>query len=160
MKEKNLIFLLFILSFAGVLVAGYLTYDHYFNIEPVCHINRFFPNYADCGKVLHSPYSVIFSIPLALIGEIYYFVFFFLTILVKVVKSDMLKLLLFIQSIGGFVASIYFVYLQIIVIGAICQYCMLSAFISFTIFYLELRYLKIDRIKALSYLLSKLKPPA
>jgi len=50
----------------------------------------------------------------------------------------------------GFLASVYFVYLQVFVIKALCPYCLLSAFISTILFILSLLILRLEKAKTLN----------
>jgi dihydroorotate dehydrogenase subfamily 2 len=116
----------------GILDAGYLTYERFANLIIPCSTGYF----VDCGKVLESSYATPFGIPLSIIGVVHYFIFLLIALLTIKYKSGWLKRLLFIITAGGFVASIYFVYLQIFVIGAICIYCMVSAVNSFAAYFI------------------------
>lgn len=129
-------------ALAGLIDASFLTYEHFSKYIPPCSENIFF---ADCGKVLTSPYAVIFGIPLALIGVIQYGSIIILSLLAFQFKNAIAKYLLVILTIGGFIASLYFVFLQLVIIGAICLYCMFSAFTSTALFILTLIFLKKER---------------
>ncbi|OGK56182.1 dihydroorotate dehydrogenase (quinone) [Candidatus Roizmanbacteria bacterium RIFCSPLOWO2_02_FULL_38_10] len=121
---------LMLLSLIGLFDSFYLSYKHFKNIIPPCTGNIF----SDCGQVLTSEYAYFFGIPLAYIGIIYYAI---LTVsLVTYLKTkDHRPIYLFIlaNSVGIFF-SVYFVFLQLVVIKAICTYCMLSALVTFSIF--------------------------
>lgn len=122
---------LIILSLLGLFDAGYLSYEHFSGFIPPCSASILF---TDCGKVLSSQYSTIFGIPLALIGVFHYSFVFLLTFLMVSFKHKWLKYLLILETKLGFLASAYFVFLQIAVIKSICLYCMVSALISTLIF--------------------------
>ena len=121
---------LMLLSLIGLFDSFYLSYKHFKNIIPPCTGNIF----SDCGQVLTSEYAYFFGIPLAYIGIIYYAI---LTVsLVTYLKTKdhrPIYLFIFANSVGIFF-SVYFVYLQLVVIKAICTYCMLSAMVTFSIF--------------------------
>jgi len=108
----------------------YLTYEHYSNRIPPCAVGAFF----DCGLVLKSQYAMVFGVPLALIGVVHYLIFFNIACWAFVSIKRLPIYSLIVQSVVGFIASLYFVYLQIFVIHAICLYCMVSALVSTTIF--------------------------
>ena len=121
-----------ILSAIGFADATYLTTQHFLGAPVACSILK------GCEQVTTSPYSVIFGIPIALLGSLYY-----LTILIlSVIYLDSRKINIFniIAKITpfGFLASAYLVYLQIFVIKAICLYCMGSAVTSTLLFVLSL----------------------
>lgn len=145
MNSKNKIFL-FILILSGFADALYLTFKHYSNEIVPCTNNIF----VDCGQVLDSVYSVIFGIPLAVLGVVHYFilgVFFLLSIYGA---KKLFKYLFIFESFNGFVFSLYLVFLQVVVIGSICLYCMMSAIISFVIFFIVYTKLKKERIELLN----------
>lgn len=125
------IYSLFLLSVFGLLDSAYLTYEHFQGTIPPCSINSIF---SDCGTVLRSEYSKIFGIPLALIGLAHYILITITLYRAVFKKSQNAALLGVFLSLVGLISSIYFVYLQLVVIGAICIYCMGSAISSFGIF--------------------------
>ena len=129
---KWLVWGFIIISFLGFLDAGYLTVAHYTGADLKCSVVE------GCDVVTTSKYSEIFGIPVSLIGMLYY-----LTVLIGsllYVDTGNRKIFSFIQplTILGFLASGYFVYLQLAVIEKICQYCMLSAATSTLLFVLGL----------------------
>ncbi|MEK7633462.1 MAG: quinone-dependent dihydroorotate dehydrogenase [Patescibacteria group bacterium] len=128
--------LLILLSIFGVADAGYLTYEHYQQIVPPCTINHFLPILSDCGKVLRSSYSVMFGVPLAVFGVIQYSFLLIAIICLVIYRKKIFSYWIILQSMIGAIFSLYFVYLQLIIIKSICVYCMLSALISFMIFFL------------------------
>lgn len=134
MKRTHLLLLgtlLIILSILGILDAAYLTREHYLNIIPPCQSNTLF---ADCGKVLTSKYSVLFGVPLALLGLIHYTIECIVLSFAFFSKKRWAQILAIILTTVGFFSSLYFVYLMVIVIQALCQYCVVSATISIFLF--------------------------
>lgn len=129
--KKPLEYGMFVLSISGIFVAGYLTWVHYAHIVPPC-TTRF--SFVDCGLVLQSRYSTIAGIPLALFGFIFYIIEFILSWLVITVPGRQYKLAILSTTATGFLASGYLVYLQLVVIQAVCLYCMASAAISVLLF--------------------------
>ena len=123
------------LAFLGILDALYLSYEHFFEILPPCSTNLLF---LDCGKVLTSPYSIVLGIPLAYIGLLHYVIEWSFLIYSLRTKNSLIKRTTLILTIIGFGSSLYFVFLQLFVIGAICLYCMTSALISVLIFIIAL----------------------
>ncbi len=130
--RKNLIVLL-PFAFFGVFDAGYLTYQHYAKIIPPCALSVI-P--LDCGKVLQSVYSVWFGVPVALIGLIHYSLMTIFLLLAIVTGKRFFRYLVLILSVIGIGASVYFAYLMIFVLKAICLYCMASAVNSLIVFIL------------------------
>lgn len=123
--------LLIIFSLLGILDAGYLTWEHYRNVIPPC-TGGWFP---DCGKVLTSSYSYLFGVPLALLGLIHYSIEFIIYSVAFLTKRRWAGILAVFLGTAGFVMSLYFVYLMVFVIGALCKYCLVSALISTVIFF-------------------------
>ncbi len=121
---------LIIISFLGFLDTSYLTISHYTGVDLNCSITK------GCDSVTTSAYSEIFGVPLALLGLLYYFTVLFLSLLHYDTKNrQVLKLIPPLVTLG-FLFSLWLVYLQIFVIEAICQYCMLSALTSTILFIL------------------------
>lgn len=135
-------YLFIFVSIAGLLDAGFLTFEHYSAYIPPCSTNILF---ADCGKVLNSPYALIFGIPLALIGVFQYSLLIIFSILAFQFQNKTAKYLLVLQTGVGFLASLYFVFLQLAVIKAICLYCLFSAITSSILFVSSLIFLKKER---------------
>jgi dihydroorotate dehydrogenase len=152
--------ILLVLAFLGILDAGYLTLEHFSGVIPPCSVGGIFN---DCGRVLTSVYATPFGIPLALVGFLFYILEYFLLLLTvipirQLAERDpvglnpsgfslarLSKMGLVITSFGGFIMSIWFVYLQVIVLHALCRYCMGSAAISFTIFFVAQWVFAVDR---------------
>lgn len=127
---KWIIAAFFITALIGFADAAFLTIEHYRGVVPPCSI------ISGCEKVTTSVYSEIFGIPLALFGAIYYFTLLVLIIAYfDIKKGIILKIASLITPIG-FLASLYFVYLQLFVIQAVCLYCMISAAASVILFIL------------------------
>ena len=116
-----------IFSFLGFLDAAYLTIEHYLGGIPPCSI------VSGCETVLTSAYAEILGIPVALIGALYYFTIFMSALLLISFNSEFLWTSIAVSSSVGFLASVYFIYLQIFVIGAVCLYCLFSAAMTFMI---------------------------
>lgn len=111
----------------GLADSLYLTVHHY-TAEPVpCSIVE------GCEMVLTSGYAVIGGVPLAAIGAAAYFSAFVLATLTLVGKSFAWKLFGF-QVTFMTIVTCWLIYLQGFVIGAFCQFCLLSAAITFTLF--------------------------
>jgi len=158
MKQRYIVLIL--LAVVGVVDSGYLTIEHFQNTIPPCSVN---PLFGDCGKVLQSEYSVIAGIPLALIGLLHYS-FFTLVLIVSLLKKNKVAgVLANVLSFIGIISSLYFVYLQLIVIKSICLFCMVSAIDSLILFIIvqwELGYARKKIINSVTSLLYKklLKP--
>ncbi len=145
-------YLIIIFGIAGIFDAGFLTYEHFQGIVPPCTANAWF---ADCGKVLNSSYSVVLGIPLALIGFFYYFILTALTVAVLFGRKKLFAFGILIFTSAGLLGSIYFVYLQLVVIQAVCFYCMVSALNSLILFLLAQNIFSAEQkfliVKAISF---------
>lgn len=115
-----------IVSLAGVADAAYLTIHHY-TAEPVpCSIIE------GCEQVLTSPYATIGDVPLAIFGLLAYFTAFSLALL-TIFGNQMMWRLFGAQVIIMAGVSAWLVYVQAALIGAFCQFCLLSALITTTL---------------------------
>lgn len=126
---KTLAVIFLVVSAIGFIDATYLTVTHYIGGIPPCTIRG-------CEIVLTSNQSRIAGIPVALVGSLYYATLLILSFAyLDSKKSSIIKFASY-CTVVGILASIYFVYLQFFVIKAICQYCMISAGTSATLFVL------------------------
>ena len=115
-----------LVALVGVADAAYLTVHHYTN-EPVpCSLVE------GCETVLTSQYAEVAGIPLAAFGAIAYFIAFSLALLAAFGNRSMWTLFGVQASIMAAFA-VWLIYLQGFVIGAFCQFCLLSAATSFTL---------------------------
>lgn len=120
-----------VVALLGLGDAIYLTIHHLTGEMVPCNAT------GGCETVLTSSYAEIGGIPLAAFGAVAYFIAFSLAILAAFGNRRM-WLLFGIQVSLMALASSYFVYLQLFVIKAICQYCMVSAGVCFTLFSIAL----------------------
>lgn len=120
-----------LIALIGLGDALYLTYHHY-TAEPVpCSILE------GCEIVLTSQYAVFWGIPLALFGAAAYLCALALSLLTAF--GNLITWRLFgIQAIIMAAFSLWLLYLQNYIIGAFCQFCLLSAGVSFTLFIIAL----------------------
>jgi uncharacterized membrane protein len=125
-----------ILSFLGFLDASYLAAKYYLGTPLNCSI------FEGCETVTTSKYAVVFNVPLALIGALYYLFIFILSAMYFDFRNYKIIFVLSFFSIFGFLFSLWLVYLQIFVIEAICFYCVVSAAISTSLFILGLIFFK------------------
>ena len=123
---------LYIFSIIGFIDATYLTAEHMIGVIPPCSITK------GCEQVLTSNYATLFNIPIALFGALFYLASFLLAVAYRETRNKKLLNLILFFSIGAFLASLGFVYIQLFVLHAICQYCMISAGTSTAIFVLAL----------------------
>jgi len=133
-KHAGWIFAVFALI--GFLDASYLTANHYLGASLVC------PIFGDCEKVTASQYSAIGGIPVALFGAVYYIFIFLLVIWYLDSKKESILYFIARATAVGFLASVWFLYLQLFVILALCLYCIISAITSTLLFIAGLIVLK------------------
>lgn len=152
-KNNKFLYLAFLLvSFLGFIDASYLSVKHFVGTPLPCSVLR------GCEEVTSSQYSVIGGIPVALLGAIYYLAIFVLVLSFLNGKlsfsgvdsgtpenQDKLLKLAARLTIIGLIASLWFIYLQLFIIKAICLYCMFSAFTSVTLFIFGIIVLKFNR---------------
>jgi uncharacterized membrane protein len=120
-------FLAAFFAICGIIDASYLTYHHY-TAEPIpCTVT------GGCEAVLNSSYATFGSIPIAIFGALAYLSAFILAIFTAFGKHKLWNLF-GLQTLSMVCFSVWLVYLQIVVIEEICQYCMLSAGICLTLF--------------------------
>jgi uncharacterized membrane protein len=123
----------------GFADASYLTAEHFLNRTPPCSIVH------GCEIVTTSRFSLIFGVPVALLGALYY-----LAVILGMVYYFQSKKTMALKGVAaftfaGFAFSLWFVYLQLFVIRAICVWCMFSALTSTLLFILGMWVLKSHR---------------
>lgn len=113
-----------VLSLLGLADALYLTVEHLSGRSVQCTI------VSGCSEVLSSPYAVVAGVPLAAVGAAAYFSVFTLATLAAFGYRVAGALVLPLTS-AMFLVSLWLIYLQAFVIRAFCQFCLLSAAITF-----------------------------
>ncbi|MFN0280268.1 MAG: vitamin K epoxide reductase family protein [Pyrinomonadaceae bacterium] len=128
-KLRKLPLVAAIVAFAGLVDAVYLTIHHY-TAEPVpCGLEF------DCGVVLNSWWAEIGGVPLAAFGVLGYLTALSLALFAGF-KNGRLWSLFGVQASLMAAVSGYLIYVQYALILAWCQYCLISAATSFTLFLL------------------------
>lgn len=117
-----------VVSFIGFLDSTYLTAQHYLGFELNCSV------FNGCETVTTSEYSVVAGVPVALLGALYYFVLFIGMFVYFDLQDKRVLRVLMLFTVFGFLASLWFLYLQIFVIKALCLYCLVSATTSTLLF--------------------------
>ncbi len=119
-RSPKLPLLAAIVALVGVADSVYLTVHHY-TAEPVpCSL------VAGCETVLTSTYATFADIPIAAFGALAYFIAFALALLAGFGNRAMWALF-GVQVVLMFLFTAWLVYLQAFVLGAFCQFCLLSA---------------------------------
>ena len=144
MKDEHTIInrirtIIWITALVGLLTSGYLTYVKVFDTPIYCT-----PGLGDCTTVNSSTYSELWGIPIGIFGVLSYLVILLFVLLgdrYRLVKHNQV-LVIFGISFFGFLYSLYLVYLEIFVIHAMCQWCVLSGLCMTIIFTASLFWLK------------------
>lgn len=120
-----------VVALIGVADSIYLTIHHYTGEKVPCSIVE------GCEQVLTSSYAEVAGYPLAAFGAMAYFVAFSLGILAAF-GNRLMWTLFTIQTVLMMIFTVWLVYLQASVIGAFCQFCLLSAATTLTLFIIAL----------------------
>ncbi len=130
-----------IVALVGLVDSIYLTVHHY-TAEPVpCSITN------GCEQVLTSAYAEIAGIPLAAFGAAAYFIAFSLALLTAFGNRSLWRLF-GLQTLLMAAFSGWLIYVQAMVIGAFCQFCLLSAGSTLTLFFIFVASILPDRRRA------------
>lgn len=114
-------------SLVGFADSVYLTVNHLNEVVTPCSL------VTGCDKVLTSEFSEIWGIPISALGAVSYFLTFsFATFAFN--QNRMAWTFLSLLSIGMAGFSLWLIYLQAFVIGAFCQFCLISAGSSISLF--------------------------
>jgi uncharacterized membrane protein len=111
------------LALAGLADAVYLTASHYAGGAVSCSVLH------GCEQVLTSKYAAIGGIPIAAFGAGYYAALFLLAYYGRLGSSAAWRLLQ-LTIASGVAVTAALLYIQLAVIRAVCQYCMLSAILT------------------------------
>ena len=106
------------LAFLGLLISAYLTWAHFAGLEPVCAAGSH-----GCQTVQASRYATVLSVPVAVLGLAGYVGL----LLAAAQKGEAGAYLGLLVALVGTLFSAYLTYLEVFVIGAICQWCVASA---------------------------------
>jgi uncharacterized membrane protein len=120
-----------LIALIGLGDAIYLTIHHLTGEQVPCSV------VSGCETVLSSEYATIAGIPLAAFGAVAYFTAFSLAIL-SAFGNAKTWFLFGVQSVLMAIFSLWLLYLQAFEIGAFCQFCLLSAGVTFTLLIIAL----------------------
>lgn len=109
-----------VVALIGLTDAIYLTIHHYTGEIVPCSVT------GGCETVLSSKYAEIGGVPLAIFGAVAYFTVFSLATLAAFGENRAWRFLTIVVALMA-AFSLWLVYLQAFVIGAFCQFCLLSA---------------------------------
>ena len=126
MSRNLLLAAILALAFFGIADSWYLADAAFGETALTCGIEAL----DGCNTVAESEYSRLFGLPLALYGVAFYSILFILSAVLLALRDRFLEKVLYGGSLAAFLASLYFLYLQVFVIRALCVYCLVSFFLS------------------------------
>lgn len=118
-----------LLSFCGIALTSYLAQQEVTGSPLICNVESL----SDCNTVVLSPYSRVFGISLSNFGFLFYVILFVTAAFELVLYDAILRRALQVFSLFGIAVSLYSTYLQIMVIRALCIYCLASALITLAV---------------------------
>jgi uncharacterized membrane protein len=119
MKRWGVVAIL-VLTFLGLADSAYLFQHDMSGVPLSCSVQGL----SNCNVVAQSPYAKLFGIPIAAYGVVFYAALFALAALELVLRDRRLRRTIQGAAALGLAASLYFLYLQVAVIGALCVYCL------------------------------------
>ena len=119
------------IALIGLGDAVYLTIHHFTAVPVPCGEDF------DCGAVLTSQYAEIYGIPIAIFGAVAYFTAFSFAVLAAF-GNRFTWTLFGVQVTLMMAFTTWLIYLQAFVIEAYCQFCLISAAVTLTLFILFL----------------------
>ena len=108
-------YLIVFLAIAGMVVSGLALKVHYDTGSEPCSINDKW----DCGVVNHSPYAVMYGVPVAAIGIAGY-------VLIGVLSFMRRRVLLLVCVLAGMAFALYLTNIEARVLEVWCLYCVIS----------------------------------
>ncbi|MGA3102943.1 MAG: vitamin K epoxide reductase family protein [Terriglobales bacterium] len=106
---------LIVLAVVGIIASSLALREHYRTDASPCSINERW----DCGIVNHSPYAVLYGVPVAVIGIAGY-------ILLGVLAFRRAYRLMLLAALGGLGFALYLAHIESVVLGVWCIYCVIS----------------------------------
>ena len=124
-----------ILGLVGMGISGYLTFLHYRQMNVICLPSM------NCDAVLDSQYSLIWGVPLSLLGLLLYTVITLLCfwqLSTGAKPNGFTALVLYTFSLAGVLFYAYLYYLETFEIQAFCIWCIGSSVVMLAIFILSI----------------------
>lgn len=137
MQDKITRWIVPVLAAIGLSDAGYLTWHAYARSGEAIPCNLS----GSCDIVLQSSFAEVWGIPISLFGAIYYFSILVLGLYWILEHEKAIHVIAAITTVG-FAVSLYLIYLQWYVIGAWCQYCIVSATLTTAMWIVSLLFLR------------------
>lgn len=131
---KKILITYIVIALLGLVDSVYLTYTRLLGITPPCGVSIF----SGCAVVARSAYSVLLGIPLSVYGIVFYGISILIAAILLYKNIQHGAFFLMTVSTAGLVSSLYFIYIQIFVIKALCIYCVFSAICALALFVLAL----------------------
>lgn len=126
-SNKTAIFTL-VIALTGFADATYLAIEHFSGRLPPCTL------IVGCDRVLTSPYSEIFGIPVALFGAVYYLIVMIGAFTYLESRNTIVFKWTLYLTVVGLLASLWFLAVQAFLIRAYCMYCLGSVVTSTVLF--------------------------
>lgn len=133
-RSSTLLITIMLLGLLGIGVAGYLTYVHYNEDALVCTVGG-------CETVQQSDYSTMLGVPIAAFGVV---MFLTVTLLAlgrltgrSPISSDMATMAAWTLLLTSLLYYAYLTYVEIFVLEAVCQWCVISSIVALLMFALE-----------------------
>jgi uncharacterized membrane protein len=108
------------LALIGIAIAGYLTWVHYAELEPICVGGS-----GGCERVQSSQWADLAGVPVAVLGLAGYVAILASLALPEESGSSVAAFL----SLVGFGFSAWLTYVELVEIEAVCQWCVASAIV-------------------------------
>jgi vitamin-K-epoxide reductase (warfarin-sensitive) len=106
---------LIVLAVVGIVASSLALREHYRTDASPCSINERW----DCGIVNHSPYAMLFGVPVAVIGIAGY-------LLLGVLAFKRAYRVMLIAALGGLGFALHLAHIESAVLGVWCIYCAIS----------------------------------
>lgn len=127
MARTTLLSFIIILTILGLADAWYLADTALTGTALTCNI----AGLDGCNTVAKSVYAHLFGVPLGVYGVVFYVVFLITAGFARMKPSRRADRVLALLALLGTLASIAFLYIQFVLIKAVCVYCLGSAVIAF-----------------------------
>ena len=119
-----------IVALVGFFVMSYIHGKKIHKKKLIC------PMHTSCNRVLYSKHSHVFGISVEVLGMIFYAFIIICSSLYLLYNFPNLPEIIFYSSLAGLTFALYLESIQVFVIRKLCGWCMLSALVTVTIFFL------------------------
>jgi vitamin-K-epoxide reductase (warfarin-sensitive) len=113
--ESCMRWVLIVLAVVGIVASSLALREHYRTGSSPCSINERW----DCGIVNHSPYAMLFGVPVAVIGIAGY-------LLLGVLAFLKAYRVMLVAAMGGLGFALHLAHIESTVLGVWCIYCVIS----------------------------------